>query len=457
MQTTKYDGRDQNRVLAGMATDQTVCARIASRWPDGGLFGVDWADLIGGWCVDHLRQYGRPPGKQIAPIFEAWASNGSASDSVIDAVERFLHYVSDVGAESNDAADHLLDIAGRLFNRVRVQRAIDDAERELDGGDPGAAYESLTALSRVELGPGSLVVPSSDFAVWDQAFSPERQKPLITYPGKLGLFVGRTFRRETLSAIQASDKVGKSWFLMDAAFRAVRSRSRVAYFEAGDLGQDETIMRLGMRATRRPQWKKENCAIPTGFDKQRNPIYRYETFKDNLTPREAFKAFNKVCRGGDRLRLSCHENGTLSADDIQSILDDWARQAWRPDVICIDYADIMAPPAGVRDTLDQIDGTWRALRRLSQRAHALVLTATQAKATAYTARAKTQGRQHFSGRKTKNAEVEAMLGLNQTADEKDKGVWRLNWIVNRGMPYSDAAWVTVAGCLAIGCPVLVST
>jgi len=121
---------------------------------------------------------------------------------------------------------------------------------------------------------------------------------------------------------------------------------------------------------------------------------------------------------------------------------------------CIDYADILAPPAGVRETLDQIDATWRHLRRLSQELHCLVITATQASALAYSDKGAVLGKKHFSGRKTKLAHVNGMLGMVVTAADRDKGLARLNWVVRRDARYSEAAQLLMVGCLDCGCPLI---
>jgi hypothetical protein len=167
-------------------------------------------------------------------------------------------------------------------------------------------------------------------------------------------------------------------------------------------------------------------------------------------------AFSKACRKRDRFRLSVHANSTINVAGIESILDGWEREGWCADIVCIDYADVLAPPDGYREKVEQIDQTWKALRRLSQQRDALVVTATQTKATAYTARGGTQGRQHFSGSKAKLAEANGIIALNQTSEEAQQDLWRLNWVIHRHAGYNDASWVQVAGCREIGCPVLIS-
>ena len=438
-----------------MITDQAVISRIASRWTARGLFAAEWMNLAGGWAIDHFERYGKPIGRQIKSVFERWADDGNQSESIIIAIESLLQSVSDDDERETDSDDYLIDLAGSHFNRVAIQRTIDEAEQALDAGNTDEAYRRVGELNRVELGAGSFVKPAEEFPVWDKAFDPEKAKSLVTYKGPLGNFMQAAFCRGRLYAFQASDKVGKSFFLLDLAYRAVRDRLRVAYFEVGDLGLDDTMIRLGQRATRRMVWPG-TCKVPLRFDRDKKLVVEDRVFKNELTSREAYKAFHRICRGKDRFRLSCHANSTINVAGIESILSDWDRVGWRPDIVCCDYADILAPPDGFREKIDQIDQTWKALRRLSQQRHVLVVTATQTKATAYTARGGIQGRQHFSGSKAKLAEANGIIALNQTSDESKSNMWRLSWIVHRNAANNEASWVNVAGCLAIGCPVLVS-
>jgi hypothetical protein len=221
------------------------------------------------------------------------------------------------------------------------------------------------------------------------------------------------------------------------------------------MGRDEVLLRLGQRATRRPM-RPMDVEWPVKVEKDGTVTCEVRTFKEGLGPTDAFRAFRRVCRGRDVFRLSCHSNSTIGADGIGSVLRDWEREGWVPDVVVADYADIMAPPSGVRETLDQIDETWKRLRRLSQDMHCLVVTATQSSAAAYSDKGKTLRRKHFSGRKTKLAHVNGMIGINVTEGDKERGVMRWNWVVRRSARFSEIHCCTVAGCLDCGCPVVCS-
>jgi len=452
MKSKRYDGSEMRRILVGMVTDQTVCSRIASRWNDGGLFDTPWANLVGGWCVEHVRKYDNPPNGQLQSLFDAWSETTRAPEETVEGVEKFLTHLSREHDQSEKHnSDHLLDRADRYFNKVKIQKLKAGIEDELDAGQVERAYDLVVSHSRVELGQGSLVKPAEDYEAWRDAFSTERSRPLFSYPGALDRFLGSAMVRDSLIAFMAPDKTGKSMVLLDAAFRVVKNRLKVAFFDVGDMTEADILMRLGQRTVRKPEMP---CSVnfPMSIDREGNVETEVRRFEKRLGPAECFKAFKKVCRGNDVLRVSCHPNSSIDVMGILSILRDWAREDWVADVVVIDYADILAPPAGVRDTLDQIDLTWRQLRRMSQEMHALVLTATQASALAYSSKVKGLGKQHFSGRKTKLAHVNGMIGLISNPEDAKKGITRVNWIVRRRGRFNENSIMPVAGCLDLATP-----
>lgn len=455
MKSRRFDGGDLRRTLIGMVTDPVVCSRVAATWKDD-MFRQRWANLVGGWAVKYFRKYGAPPDGRIKDIFERWADKTSADGDTVEAVEKFLRALSDEHeAGPPQAADYVLDVAGRHLNEARLRQVIEDATADLDRGKVDDAHGRLTGVSRVELGVGAVVDPAEDWDAWERAFDNERRRPLVTYPGALGKFIGDAMGRDCLFAFMSPDKVGKSMWLLDLAYRAVRQRRRTAFFDVGDQCQDDVMVRLGQRTTRRPE-HTATLNVPVGFGKDRQPEVESQKL-EGLSAGEAHRAFKRAVRDEDLFRLSCHPNSSIGAAGISSLLQDWGREGWTVDVCVIDYADILAPPGGVRETLDQIDETWKRLRRMSQEMHCLVVTATQSSAAAYAEKQRTLSRRHFSGRKTKLAHVNGMLGLNATPAEKEKGITRINWVVRRRGAFSETACVHVAGCLAVASPAMKST
>lgn len=454
MRNQRYDnGGDVRRILIGMATSPTVCSRISSRWPPEGLFDSPWANLVGGWCVQYEKKFGGAPGAKLTHRFERWAAQHEADDATVTAVERFLQVLSDQSQhEAADGDAYLIDLAAQHFNQVRLRVAHKQATVDIDGGRYEDALRNLANIRRVQLESGSLLQPAEDFEAWDRAMQEERRRPLVTYPEVAGKFVGDSFVRGEFYSFEGPDKTGKSTLLVDFVYRACRNRHKVAFFDAGDGNEDEFLMRLGCRVTESAEFSKLT-AWPEGFDSD-GVLKTRERQLTQVNPVDSFRRFRKMCGRPDALRVECHPNSTLSVAGIDSILSEWERDDWRPDVVVVDYADILAPPEGVPDQLQQIDQTWRGLRRMSQSRNCLVMTATQSNSAAYGNDKKLLSRKHFSGRKTKLAEVNGMIGINVSEDERKLQMARWNWIVRRKDRRHGA--VVVAGCFDTGNPVIQS-
>lgn len=459
MKSIRYEGSEVRRVLSAMATDATVLSRVAARWTSEGLFAEPYANLVGGWCVKHLQRYGEPPNGRLRDLVDRWAAKGDRPDETVRMVERFLEAASDEHSRGDPInVEYALDEAQRHFDRVQVRRAVEEAEEELEAGKVDEARRRLTSLTPMELGTGTLVRASTDYEPWAEAWDEDRMRPLIEYPDEAEKFFRGCFRRGNLLSFMAPDKSFKSFWLLDLAFRAVKARCRTAFFDVGDNDRQECLLRLGCRVLRRP---KDGGIVtwPLRVGRGEDGKVKIKTESRSLkgvTPGEAFKALARLCRGRDMLRMSCHPNSSISADGIGGMLRDWAREGWVADAVAIDYADILAPPTGYRETLDQIDATWRCLRRLSQELHCLVVTASQSSALAYKDGNVLMAKKHFSGRKTKLAHVNGMIGLYVGPEDRERGISRLNWVVRRDTRYNERHQMIAAGCLDCGCPLVVA-
>lgn len=459
MHISEYDGSQLRLILIGMITDPKVCSRICGilEKKKGLKFDQEWADLIARWCRDHLKKYGTPPNGSIQLIFRKWAESTRSDSKTINQIESLLDYMSEEYSGSVAGnSDFVLDIASDYFNKHRLQSVVEEVGDNITTGRVDAAFSQLNTTVKIELGYSSVINPLQDVEVWMESFNDERDKPIFEYPGDLGRLVGQSFTKGTLFSFMGVDKAGKSFYLMDAAFRALKRRHRVAYFEVGDLGKEETIQRFGQRILNQTI-HDESVKWPVGWEPdQDKPITKWR-HRAGVSIGHALKRIRKHTRGRDLLRLSCHPNSTINVAGISSLLQDWAREGcWIPDMVIIDYADILAPPDGFPESNDQIDETWKQLRRLSQTNNCLVLTATQTGAQAYKKRGSALSRVDFSGRKTKMAHVNGMLGINATPEEMRSNVTRINWIVRRKGGGCETEQVAVAGCFAAGTPIILS-
>ncbi len=451
------------RILAGMAMDQIVCARISSQWTPSGLFDSQWVNLAGNLIVNHFRQYGKNPNGQMTGIFEQWAIETTADETTVQAIESFLHFVST--EYEPEPSEFVLDVAGRYFNKVRMEREIEAAKMELDNWQVDSAQDRFSKMNRVNLGVGSYVTPGKDVDAWELVLNEERTRPLVVYRGALGDFTKGSFGRGTFWSFLAPDKVGKTSWQIDLTYSAIRRRAKVAYFDLGDGTIGEVMERLTCRVMGNPT-KEGALYLPTGWNEKelihkylQTPIL-YEVKFEDVNPIQAFNKFRKLCKNEEALRVSCHPNDSLSVFEMDEILEQWDREGWRPDVVVLDYADILAPPKGIVNMIEQIDKTWKTLKQISQKRHCCVVTATQSSRKGYEKDSgevpRLLGRNDFADSKKKLAHVDGMLGLNVTSREKEYGMSRVNWIIRRKGYYNEKAFVQCAGHLGIQSPSIIS-
>ncbi len=121
---------------------------------------------------------------------------------------------------------------------------------------------------------------------------------------------------------------------------------------------------------------------------------------------------------------------------------------WMPDVIVIDYADILAPEDNRESGRDRIDNTWKELKRIASSRRCVVATATQANRASIE---KFMVKQiHASEDIRKVAHVDVMLSLNQTPWEKSAGAMRIGVVAHRHKGFLETESVTILQNLSVG-------
>ncbi len=454
MKIEKRSGSNERKILIGMIVDTRVLSRIASRWTESGLFASSWANLVGKWCVDYFERYGKCPGSSIESLFESWSQDNKDNDT-IQLVEKLLQTLSGEYAqrkrESN--TDLILDLAGIHFNKVKMLKLLEAVDGDISSGKVEKAESRINDYHRVEMGKGSVIHVQTDTVAALKAFR-SKQKPLIEYPEALGTFFMDAFERDSFIAFMGPEKSGKSFWLQDVSHRAAEQGKKVIFFAVGDMSQDQMMMRFQVRAAKHPfkspdgKWPY-TIKVPNYIEPGKHCAevqYDDITFQERLSVKQGRQALSTL----GELRLSCHPNDSINVMGIMSIIKGLEREDWVPDVVVIDYSDILAPPVGQIDSRDQINKSWKQMRAMSQSLHCCVVTATQSDADSY--EQETMGKKNFSEDKRKYSHVTGMCGINVNDREKDAGVCRLNWLVLRDGEFSVKRCVHVAGCLAIANP-----
>jgi replicative DNA helicase len=157
--------------------------------------------------------------------------------------------------------------------------------------------------------------------------------------------------------------------------------------------------------------------------------------------------------GKDMFRVLSYPIGTANLGDIKNDLEVLEySEDFIPDVVIVDYADILKPENTSLVGREAINETWKGLKSLAQDRHCLVVTATQANRESI---GKKNVRQtHVSEDIRKLAHVDIFGVLNQTAKEKRKGVIRIGIIARRHGESDEGVQALAIQSLQIGQPFL---
>ena len=459
MKRRKLDSNVERRIAAGLIESSAFLASARSSLSLDDIEQPHFKKVVS-WCFNYYDRHKKAPGKNMETMFYRWAESGRGKAVDVDAVQEFLSSLSLDVEDSN--IGYMLDTLQGYVTERRLKRLVATVEDNVFSGDVDAAISEINGFRSINVNSSGGVDPFKDRQAWKQAFT-AHSAPLLTFHGDAGRFLGSAFCREGLIGIQAPEKRGKTWWCLEFIARALRERRKVAFFEVGDLSENQVLMRLAVRLLGQPMWKSQ-CGvlkIPVGINitdgmkgklrvqcmkkKCMSPVSYYSAI-------EGLKRFSRGCAlsvGSPSLMVACYPTGTMAVKDIDKVLQGWVvEKGFVPDIVVIDYADILAPERKNLMGRDAVNESWAAMRRLAQERRLLVISPTQADADSYDRWI--MGMRNFSEDKRKLSHVTGMLGLNQTEVEKKLMVSRLNWLVLREESHNPRRCLYVGQCPPLG-------
>lgn len=498
----------ERKILIGLIASDQFIRTIAPLWSIH-YMQASTAKLLAGWCIDYFNKYNKSPYQEIESIFSEKIKEGMAADD-IDYIGEILESLSEEYSSTETNIEYLIDQTKKYFTTQRLKQYAESILDRIDEGDIKAAEEEATAYTVLETDDGisSVVDPFTSAKLIKEAFE-EQNEVLIKFPKALGEFWNDQLVRGGFVAILGPEKRGKTMWLMELAMRAMMTGNRVAFFQAGDMTEKQQIRRIAIYLAKRSDRERycgeryipcvdcwyhqtDTCERPEReqmgvslFDEnmeqklvtynmlveaaEEKPEYepcrnckdirgavwleKHEAVKP-LNWRDAYKSMKEWRKKYDhQFKLATYPNETLTMHEVNSLLNLWERdEGFKPDVVLIDYADILAPDQDSTrlDGRGQINKIWQRMRRLTQEKQCLLITATQAAATSYDKDTITLT--DFSEDKRKYAHATAVYSLNQTDIEKKIGIMRLGELVIRESEFDRTRQVKVLQCLQRGRP-----
>jgi len=456
----------------------------------------DFAKTISRWVFAYYDKYKDVPGKHIQDIYQSRRKALDLDESEI--IASFLESISDEYAEekvpfnASYVADEVLD----YFKKRELEIVSSNIQVLLEDGKISEAEDQLKGYKHVAR------ITSDWFDPFDRSeiiksFKEDGNK-LFTLHGQLGRLIG-PFSRGWFIGVMGPMKRGKTWWLQELCTEAVEENLRVVLFSLemtkrdisqriyrrisalGDEDSDKRLIfpvfdcRLNQNGEcERPQrtndrtllvderkpifdprftykvctWCREND--PTMYQ----PEYWFESKKGNpdlFEKRPVIKEVSKykVMYGSNRLRVKSYPRFSANVEDLERDLDILYRQEnFAPDVIVVDYADILKPEDSRQLGRDRLDDTWKSLGRMAGERHCLVITASQSNRQSIYKKRVEQDDTAEDIRKL--AHVDVMLSLNQTKEEKLNGVMRVGILAHRHRDFNENLVCIVLQNLDIG-------
>lgn len=468
MKIIKYQATEEKTILTALITHDQILGRIHEHAGHGPLFKSKWANLVSKWCFDYYLKFRKAPRAVIQQIFVKY-SQQEGDESAVEIIDKFLATLSRsysaLAEEMN--IEYVIDLAANYFRKLRLEKMAEGIETALERHDLDGAQECYDEFEPVSFGKDAWSNPFCKSEVLE-TLGAAQSESVIEMPGAMGKFLSPALERNGFIAFVGPEKRGKSFWLTEMVWRALRQRRRVLYYSLGDMSKAQVNFRLYKRAAQRPMFTK-TLTLPTGIkvggkDEGGRPAASIETFTREFPglsvssiKRAIVKLSTVTALKQLRLKLQCAGSSVISASQIEQDIQNFSKDGWVPDVVVIDYADELAPePSSAKlDYRHQVNETWRTIRRITLDYHCLAITATQAAARSYDAWVITK--KDFSDDKRKNAHVTGMIGINQTAGEKQSGLYRLNWVLLRDGAWSEMQCLWTAGNLAVACPCIKSS
>ena len=480
------------KVAIAMITSDKFLSKVRGSFSEK-YITTDYARTVCRWCVEYWDTYKRAPGADIKTVFETKRLASPRRSTEFEVIEKLLTSISNENDRVSLNIDYLIDTVKECWARENYRILAEQLQDSQSVGDARRAVREFTDIQTVTNEPTQVL---KDASVADELFKEENEQ-LITFRGALGELVGPWMTRDQLICVIAPAKGGKTALLTEIASKCINSRRNIAFFQCGDLSTRQFYSRLFSSLAEKPvaeHFSKQtvvpcidcfkhcqgscakmpsrpvvaeisqevldddagliSCCDKIGTCKDYTPFLSKKVTQqcDCLTEddvKNCQKRLTEYMEPAQFLSLVV-PNSTLTVDAIDGCLKSWRDDyGFIPDVVLIDYADILAPERGSgADERDRQNLRWKKLRRLSQEWHCLVVAPTQSNRDGFDK--ELLNSKNLSEDIRKLAHATGVLAIHQTARERRAGVSRVSWILGRDGQPDNSVQVIVCNDMAVG-------
>jgi len=473
----KVDTNIEKRIVTGMIVSKTYMQETYLLI-DLAYFQNSYTRIVAEWCLDHYSYYEETPYTTIQDIYNLERSKLKEEES-----ELIGMLLSDINEKYQQ--EEGLNVPYLIDRTVEFCKS-----RELD---LAGAEDQVSGFRKIQKLTSDWVDPFDPDEI-QKTF--EGDVDFFKFPGVLGDFLGN-MERGWLVGLSGAFKAGKTWLSSEFEIIGILSGLRVASFSL-EMTVKQKKQRIYKRFTAAGKVEREylypvfdcfknqdgSCQLEArtqsmtlldahgklpDFDKdnpyrictacrgQNNNEYQADSWYEPLlrpeySPRSVNKAMNAFRdQYGHLYRVKSYPRFSANIADVRRDLDLLEQvEGFVPDIIVVDYADILKPEDTATAGVEKEDRSWIALAQMAAERHALVIAPTQVKASALDAQ--NISNRHMARWVGKLAHVDIMMTLNQTEVEKTLGRARIGVIAHRHEDFSPSLTVTILQQLKLGQP-----
>lgn len=485
----------EEKILTALIVDAQFCREVIPL-VETNYFVSDYSRRIWKWIRDYHQKYKKNPGRIIQDIFEI--EKGKIKEAEATLIESLLSNLSSKYEDKEMNIDYLIDQTTNYLKGRALKVKAESIISLVNIGDIEVAESIIGSYKQIGKKLLTCVDPfDCDFIEKVIRSEEEGKNKLFKFPGALGEFLG-WFERDWLVCVAAPFKMGKTFILQEMLVQGLLHGRKAIFFEL-EMGVNRLAKRLYSRIT--AYGKERGSYIYPVFDCKKNqdgtcmrkerrnkivierqgklPLFDNENnykpctyCRDNnisgyvmstwytLIERNFFgvdevrRVVSKLTKiYGNNVRLECRPAKSINVKDIRRILDNLEYiEGFIPDIVVVDYDDLLAPEDSNLSGIDRTNETYQALKSLASERHCLVCTGSQALIKSGGKKGMKQENIYGDSRKLGN--VDAMYGLNQTEEEKKRGVMRIGILALRDGEFIETRHCYVLQQLNLGQPIL---
>lgn len=473
----KIDSTIEKRIITGMIVSDRYLREVYDLI-NLDYFRNEYAKTIAEWCLGFYDNYEIAPFHEIQNIYTEYKEALKVKPEEAEIIETLLKETSKKYSKQKINADVLLDQTVLYFKKRELEITVSNIKILLDENKINEAEDEVLSFHKLSRVASQWVNPFDEKSI-KKVF--QERVPLVTLPGQLGRYTG-AFERRWLVGLAGGFKRGKTWVMQKIALSAMLDFLKVAVIslEMQDFQLHERIYKELISAVDPDNtqvifpvfdctWNQygtcnrserindiqltdsEDTPVPkynpndqlhTGYVPctacmHVNPEdYRMTTWFevherppfDEFEVQKQMKAYKRLYN--NNLRTLSYGRFEANVSDIKRDLEILrVKDDFIPDVILIDYVDILRPERESLTGVAKEDESWMALAMLAAKEHCLIVTPTQITKDGLDSNSISS--QHMARWVGKLGHVDQMLTVNQKPEEKVRGFSRLGMIAHR--------------------------